>query len=206
MEHDEFGRIITDTNPGFQLFGFAGGIYDHETALVRFGARDYMPSAGRWTSKDPIRFAARDTNLYGYTFNDPINFIDPSGLETAYISVGLTYGAASPAYSNTGSSTSASVGVGYDTSSGFFTFGNRSGGTETYGAFAGASVSAGIFMGNQQQFNGPGISTSANVGFGLAGAGFTISNSGGLMGYQFDLFGPGFGIGVFNQQNQCGGN
>lgn len=28
INYDEFGNIINDTNPGFQPFGFAGGIYD----------------------------------------------------------------------------------------------------------------------------------------------------------------------------------
>jgi RHS repeat-associated protein len=79
IDYDEFGNITNDTNPGFQPFGFAGGIYDQHTGLVRFGARDYDPQTGRWTSKDPIRFAGGDTNLYGYTFNDPVNWIDSDG-------------------------------------------------------------------------------------------------------------------------------
>ena len=33
----------------FQPFGFAGGLYDHQTGLIRFGARDYDSEAGRWT-------------------------------------------------------------------------------------------------------------------------------------------------------------
>jgi RHS repeat-associated protein len=41
MDYDEFGQVITNTNPGFQPFGFAGGLYDRDTKLVRFGARDY---------------------------------------------------------------------------------------------------------------------------------------------------------------------
>jgi RHS repeat-associated protein len=81
MDYDEFGNVLNDTNPGFQPFGFAGGIYDTDTKLVRFGARDYDPILGRWTAKDPILFAGGDTNLYGYVFNDPINWIDPSGLD-----------------------------------------------------------------------------------------------------------------------------
>jgi RHS repeat-associated protein len=79
LDYDEFGVVLTDTNPGFQPFGFAGGLYDSQTGLVRFGARDYDAQTGRWTAKDPILFDGGDTNLYGYVENDPINLIDPSG-------------------------------------------------------------------------------------------------------------------------------
>ena len=40
-------NVSSDSNPGFQSFGCAGGLYDGETGLVRFGARDYDPSIGR---------------------------------------------------------------------------------------------------------------------------------------------------------------
>ncbi len=80
MDFGVTGNVIADTNPNFQPFGYAGGVYDPSFSLVRFGARDYDPKAGgRWTTKDPIRFEAGDTNLYGYVLSDPINFIDPSG-------------------------------------------------------------------------------------------------------------------------------
>ena len=78
--YDEFGTVLADTAPGFQPFGFAGGLYDPDTKLVRFGARDYDPQTGRWTAKDPIAFSGRDGNLYGYSFTDPTNLFDPSGL------------------------------------------------------------------------------------------------------------------------------
>ena len=80
MDYDEWGNVITDTNPGFQPFGFAGGLYDPDTKLVQFGVRDYDANTGRWTSKDPIRFEGNDTNLYGYVLNDPVNLTDPLGL------------------------------------------------------------------------------------------------------------------------------
>ena len=79
MDYDEFGIITQDTNPNFQPFGFAGGLVDNQTGLTRFGARDYDAHTGRWTSKDPIRFAGGDSNIYGYVFSDPVNFIDPTG-------------------------------------------------------------------------------------------------------------------------------
>ncbi len=60
--------------------GFAGGLHDQHTGLVRFGYRDYDPDIGRWTAKDPILFAGGDTDLYGYVLNDPVDFVDPEGL------------------------------------------------------------------------------------------------------------------------------
>ena len=80
MDYDVWGNVLVDTNPGFQPFGFAGGIYDQHTGLVRFGARDYDPETGRWTAKDPIGFGGGDTNLYGYVLNNPISFVDVWGL------------------------------------------------------------------------------------------------------------------------------
>ena len=79
MTYDEFGRVLQDSNAGFQPFGFAGGLYDPDTGLVRFGARDYAPEVGRWTAKDPIGFRGGDPNLYGYVLDDPINWTDPRG-------------------------------------------------------------------------------------------------------------------------------
>ena len=79
MDYDEFGIVTTDTNPGFQPFGFAGGIYDRDTKLTRFGARDFDAQTGSWTAKDPIRFEGSDLSLYGYSLEDPINSGDPTG-------------------------------------------------------------------------------------------------------------------------------
>jgi RHS repeat-associated protein len=79
MTYDEFGRVLQDTNPGFQPFGFAGGLHDPDTGLVRFGARDYDAETGRWTAKDPILFDGRDPNLYGYVVGDPVNYVDWTG-------------------------------------------------------------------------------------------------------------------------------
>jgi RHS repeat-associated protein len=81
IDYDSFGNVISDTNISMTTpFGFAGGLYDYDTGLVRFGFRDYDPAIGRWTAKDPIDFAGGNVNLFGYVENDPVNFIDPTGL------------------------------------------------------------------------------------------------------------------------------
>jgi len=79
LEYDVWGNVTGSVNASFQPFGFAGGLRDDATGLVRFGARDYDPKLGRWTAKDPIRFNGGLTNLYGYVGNDPVNLVDPSG-------------------------------------------------------------------------------------------------------------------------------
>lgn len=80
LTYDAFGRVLSDSNPGFQPFGFAGGLYDGDTSLVTFGARDYDSEAGRWTAKDPIIWDSGALNQYGYADFDPVNRIDPDGL------------------------------------------------------------------------------------------------------------------------------
>jgi RHS repeat-associated protein len=92
LDYDAWGNILKDTNPGFQPFGFAGSLYDPDTGLTRFGARDYDPQTGRWTAQDPIGHASQNTNLYTYVYNDPINNVEPSGLFLNFM-VGCAAGA-----------------------------------------------------------------------------------------------------------------
>jgi YD repeat-containing protein len=47
LSYNTFGQVTFDDNPGFQPFGFAGGLYDPDTKLTRFGARDYDAETGR---------------------------------------------------------------------------------------------------------------------------------------------------------------
>jgi RHS repeat-associated protein len=76
--YEAFGKV-TGTGLDWMPFGFAGGIHDAETGLVRFGARDYEPETGRWVSKDPARWNGGQTNLYAYASADPMNLSDANG-------------------------------------------------------------------------------------------------------------------------------
>jgi len=95
IEYDEFGNVLVDTNPRFVPFGFGGGLYDSETKLVRFGARDYDATTGRWTAKDPLLFGSGSSNLYSYAGNDPMNMIDYKGaaMEPVQLNLGISVNA-----------------------------------------------------------------------------------------------------------------
>jgi len=64
------------------VFGFGGqaGYYtDVETGLILCTNRHYDPQQGRFLTRDPLGYGG-GINLYGYTQNNPVNRMDPSGL------------------------------------------------------------------------------------------------------------------------------
>jgi len=79
MDYDEYGVVLTDTAPGFQPFGFAGGMYDKNTTYIKLGQRDYSPVFGKWTRKEPIPFID-GVNTFTYSLNSPVSIFDISGL------------------------------------------------------------------------------------------------------------------------------
>ncbi|HEY2838036.1 MAG TPA: RHS repeat-associated core domain-containing protein, partial [Pirellulales bacterium] len=89
IAYDPWGKASVLNNGAFaqwqQPFGFAGGLYDEDTGLVRFGARDYDAEVGRWLAKDPILLRGGQANLYVYAGDDPVNRIDPTGLWDAFV-------------------------------------------------------------------------------------------------------------------------
>ncbi len=63
------------------------GLPETNGRIVRLQRQGYVLRDGRWISKDPIGFAAGDSNLYRYVGNSPTNAADPSGLvKVNYIS------------------------------------------------------------------------------------------------------------------------
>ena len=61
---------------------YAGGYFDANTGLYKFGERYYDPQVGRWTQKDPVGGSlgsVNSTNPYVYADNLPNMLVDPSG-------------------------------------------------------------------------------------------------------------------------------
>ncbi len=90
-DYDAWGGRKAQAQSGSAPFGYAGGLRDPLTALVRFGARDYNPDVGRWTTGDPLRFEGGSLSLYAYVDDDPMNYVDPTGanIYVSYYSSGV---------------------------------------------------------------------------------------------------------------------
>jgi RHS repeat-associated protein len=83
-EYDAFGNVITPPGAGASLaneFRFSTKKADTRGELIDFGFRWYDPEVGRWTQRDPLGVAG-GLNLYAYCNADPVNLVDPWGLQT----------------------------------------------------------------------------------------------------------------------------
>lgn len=68
-------------NTGF-IHKFTGQEHDGETGLYNYGARLYDPDMGRFISPDafvPEPGNPQSLNRYSYVYNNPLNYVDPSG-------------------------------------------------------------------------------------------------------------------------------
>ncbi len=76
-------RVVVNNDPN--PYKFTGKERDSESGLDNFGARYMTSSLGRFMSPDPLLNSGRPWNSqtwnrYTYTRNNPLNFIDPTGL------------------------------------------------------------------------------------------------------------------------------
>lgn len=73
LTFDPFGRMLANSSPGWQPFGFAGGLTDPISGVVRLGRRTYEPFIGRYLSRHPDGYQGGSANLYSFMHGDPVN-------------------------------------------------------------------------------------------------------------------------------------
>jgi RHS repeat-associated protein len=156
-------------------------VYDADTKLVRFGARDYDAETGRWTAKDPILFRGMDSDLYSYVRNDPINRKDALGTEGLFVGVegGGSFGpGVSRAYGRW---------YGVDTPTGTY---NDTDFAPSAWPQIGASLVCGYYTGKPENFLD---ANSIGISWGVGGIGIVIGKDGwgwyGSLGLDFSLMG-----------------
>jgi len=75
--YDEYGQPGSANSGRFQ---YTGQMWLPQAQLYHYRARAYAPQLGRFMQTDPIGYKA-GMNVYAYVGADPINLIDPLGLE-----------------------------------------------------------------------------------------------------------------------------
>lgn len=77
--YDPYGNVTISGEPSDNPFQYTGRENDG-TGLYYYRARYYSPELQRFVTEDPIRFKGGDVNFYAYVKNNPVNWVDPSGL------------------------------------------------------------------------------------------------------------------------------
>ncbi|WP_430612253.1 RHS repeat-associated core domain-containing protein [Flavobacterium sp. JP2137] len=83
-EYLPFGELMVEQNLSTYYnngYKFNAKELDVATGMYYYGARYYDPKTSLFLSVDPLAEKYPNWNPYAYTFNNPINFIDPTGME-----------------------------------------------------------------------------------------------------------------------------
>ncbi len=77
-----FGALIEiPANDIFNPWRYTARRFDVELETYDYRARQYDPNSGRFMQRDPGGMID-ETNLYGYTTNNPLGFSDPAGMDS----------------------------------------------------------------------------------------------------------------------------
>ncbi len=88
--YDGFGKQRAGAADVFGFGGQAGYYTDVETGLILCTNRHYDPQQGRFLTRDPLGYGG-GINLYSYTQNNPVNWIDPLGTDTTDNTIMATF-------------------------------------------------------------------------------------------------------------------
>ncbi len=80
ISYDAYG-IPSEPSVVGNPYLFTGREYEPETNMYYFRARYYNPAIGRFVASDPIGYTGGN-NLYSYVQNNPVNLVDPRGLQS----------------------------------------------------------------------------------------------------------------------------
>ena len=83
IEYVPFGEVFIEerNNTWNTPYLFNAKEFDEETGMYYYGARYYEPRLSLWMSTDPLQEKYPDINSYCYTYNNPINLTDPTGMD-----------------------------------------------------------------------------------------------------------------------------
>ena len=91
-----FGSATYPAPQDIESAKFTGKQRDAETGLDYFGARYFSAAQGRFMSPDSTAYSKMSNpqswNLYAYSFNNPLRFIDPTGNEVQAANCGTEQG------------------------------------------------------------------------------------------------------------------
>ena len=78
LEHKGYNNVVNGTEHKWK---YQGKEHEEELGLntYDFGARNYMPDLGRWTTIDPLAEDFVNYTPYNSMMNNPVMFIDPDG-------------------------------------------------------------------------------------------------------------------------------
>jgi RHS repeat-associated protein len=78
--YDPFGQTTATGDASTNSYQYTGRENDGASGLYYYRNRYYSPALQRFISPDPLGWSA-GANFYSYVGNDPINFVDPLGLD-----------------------------------------------------------------------------------------------------------------------------
>lgn len=163
-------------------------------AVVYMRARYYDPAIGRFISEDPTGFGGGDVNLYAYVGGNPINGVDPNGLQV----VGLNFGGGvTIPFTNINVSGSVAFAIDSNFDTDAILTGEIGAGTPGGGVFARGLFGAGDNA--IQSLQGFGVSASLSAGRISTSISLPVRATPGANGFpegDFGFFPPVFELGV----------